>query len=157
MFRVPKTRRVKKAEGDEVFTKTDLSAIEEVGERLDRGRLRTRQLNIATTPIFAAAEDVFTPAELEARVSLMVHRFAIGRLIFTGEKDREARAARRPPRGKERNPECWACGCRAPQQSCNNAAGWRVRHADLGGDTRETYCGDCFREWGWPAEVISAK
>lgn len=82
-------------------------------------------------PRFPAPRDVFTPEELAARLAWHAERVA-----------RE-----RPP--ELVRPLCDACGMQAP---CGNAGlrntRWMVRR--VWPKNRETYCPECFAQWGWP-------
>jgi hypothetical protein len=48
-------------------------------------------------------------------------------------------------------PECWACGALCPSGTRVTCAGWASRVIEIRGmHLTECYCGECFRQWGWP-------
>lgn len=67
-----------------------------------------------------------------------------------GEKDMPDA---RKPFTNAKPPECWACGVRCPRRTHVRKIGWMQRaFRVVNGYERETYCPDCFAEWGWPPE-----
>lgn len=51
-------------------------------------------------------------------------------------------------------PVCWACGIPAPKQNHLVTEGWHSRWERIEGQPmKETYCPDCFAEWGWPVPI----
>ena len=76
------------------------------------------------------ANEAFSKAEMERRIEKLTAKYATA-----------------APCGLV----CWCCGVDAPRPSHVSAVGWAVRTVMLsGGNARETYCPQCFAEWGWP-------
>lgn len=118
-----------------------------------------------------AANEVFTPDELEERIA-RYRELADARVpIFGGATRREA--------NDRSEIECWACGLIAPRKGATARKSeadltpfGRKKRAQLtaanGGDPRrwasrplagcsqnETYCPKCFEIWGWPDELAA--
>ena len=98
---------------------------------------------LETTPEAPAANDVFSPHELEARIAVY----------------QELAAAKRPLFDDDPNPVtddrkwgykiCDACGATAPNHT-KPEAGWVCRRVWFSGvDLNETYCPTCFDLHGW--------
>lgn len=91
-------------------------------------------IDFAHAPAYPAANEVFTPEELAARIEKLAALHAdapdVGAIV------------------------CWACGRLAPLNSGYSAhcQGWVSRTLDyLGWPTlKELYCPECFARWGWP-------
>lgn len=128
-------------------------------------------LMLAAARLAPAANEVFTPDELEQRIARYRELAAARVPIFGGTTRREA--------SDRSEIECWACGLIVPRtgaialkpESELGRAGRakRKRLAALnGGEPRrwasrplpecsqnETYCPKCFEIWGWPDELAA--
>lgn len=97
-------------------------------------------IDLTSVPLVPAASLAFTPAELEERIRVYA-----------------ARAARRLPLFREGRPDparpgavvCGACGRPSPNGPRCDKFGWRTRANPRHGCVRETYCPECFAQWGW--------
>ncbi len=58
------------------------------------------------------------------------------------------RVARELPPNLNR-PQCWACDRVSPSGQRTDTAGWATRPLPGKEDVNETYCGECFRAWGF--------
>ena len=90
---------------------------------------------LTSAPVLVAARDVFTPAELDARIAAHAERVA--------REDPGAEPVR-----------CWGCG--RPSRSAvggSNGAhamhGWRTREVPGYRGLTECHCPGCYRKWGW--------
>ena len=59
-----------------------------------------------------------------------------------------------PPVPDDGPTECWGCGVKPGRATWLEKIGWASRPATAAsifdGTKKETYCPDCFAEWGWP-------
>lgn len=86
---------------------------------------------LESVPFAPAANVVFSPEELEARIAYYA-----------------AKHADAPPDGCQ----CWCCGKTTSRTSGFHLMGWVSRTYGVGISHKEIYCGECFAEWGWPTE-----
>jgi hypothetical protein len=95
--------------------------------------LRCGGLILATVPKFPAAQDVFTAAEMDSRIEA-----------------HSARLANAPLCGRV----CWCCSKPKPRNIGIRVIGWVSREIRITPAVVavETYCPECFSEWGWPDE-----